>query len=70
MHIKKDLADPTTDESLHLACMSGIRRQQDAPEWKRLPITCFEDTEILVMPLHPISIGTAYAMVSIYPLIL
>ena len=32
------LLDPTTDESLHLVCR-GIRRQQDNPERKRLPIT-------------------------------
>jgi len=49
MHIEEDLADPTTDESLHSVCQR-ICRQQDAPEWKRLPITCFEDTEIPVMP--------------------
>jgi len=42
MHIEGDTADPTTDESLHLVCW-GIRQQQDASEWKQLPITCFED---------------------------
>ena len=38
MHIEQGLLDPTTDESLHLVCR-GIRRQQDNPERKRLPIT-------------------------------
>jgi len=38
MHIEEGLADPTTDESLHLVCQ-GIRRQQDTPERKQLPIT-------------------------------
>ena len=38
MHIEQGLLDPTTDQSLHLVCR-GIRRQQNTPERKRLPIT-------------------------------